>query len=64
MDSAQEVTATHESDTLMLFELPYTAASRLICGVYGNLLAYKYPESGHSVLTENADVSYTVSLRA
>ncbi|HCE2389859.1 TPA: DHH family phosphoesterase [Vibrio parahaemolyticus] len=64
MDAAQAVPATHESDTSKLFELPNTAASRRISGVYGNWLANQNPDSAHAVLTENADGTYTVSLRA
>ncbi|EGQ9245868.1 acetyltransferase [Vibrio parahaemolyticus] len=64
MDAAQAVPATYESDTLKLFELPNTAASRRISGVYGNWLANQNPDSAHAVLTENADATYTVSLRA
>ncbi|MDW2057788.1 DHH family phosphoesterase, partial [Vibrio sp. 506] len=64
MDAAQALPATHESDTLKLFELPNTAASRRISGVYGNWLANQNPDSAHAVLTENADATYTVSLRA
>ncbi|EPN5006013.1 DHH family phosphoesterase [Vibrio parahaemolyticus] len=64
MDAAQAVPAIHESDTLKLFELPNTAASRRISGVYGNWLANQNPDSAHAVLTENADGTYTVSLRA
>ncbi len=64
MDAAQAVPATRESDTLKLFELPNTAASRRISGVYGNWLANQNPDSAHAVLTENADGTYTVSLRA
>ncbi|HCH0719884.1 TPA: DHH family phosphoesterase [Vibrio parahaemolyticus] len=64
MDAAQAVPATYESDTLKLFELPNTAASRRISGVYGNWLANQNPDSAYAVLTENADGTYTVSLRA
>ncbi|MDW1813082.1 DHH family phosphoesterase, partial [Vibrio sp. Vb2362] len=64
MDAALAVPATHESGKLKLFELPNTAASRRISGVYGNWLANQNPDSAHAVLTENADGTYTVSLRA
>ncbi|MGR5234879.1 DHH family phosphoesterase [Vibrio rotiferianus] len=64
MDAAQAVPATHESTKLKLFELPNNAASRRISGVYGNWLANQNPDSAHAVLTENADGTYTVSLRA
>ena len=64
MDAALAVPATHESAKLKLFELPNNAASRRISGVYGNWLANQNPDSAHAVLTENADGTYTVSLRA
>ncbi|MEX3074439.1 DHH family phosphoesterase [Vibrio alginolyticus] len=64
MDAAQAVPARHASEKLKLFELPDNAASRRISGVYGNWLANQNPDSAHAVLTENADGTYTVSLRA
>ncbi|MBS9897428.1 DHH family phosphoesterase [Vibrio alginolyticus] len=64
MEAALAVLAMHESGKLKLFELPNTAASRRISGVYGNWLANQTPDSAHAVLTENADGTYTVSLRA
>ncbi|MGR5237402.1 DHH family phosphoesterase [Vibrio alfacsensis] len=64
MDAAQAVSATHESAKLKLFELPNNAASHRISGVYGNWLANQNPDSAYAVLTENADGTYTVSLRA
>ncbi|OIQ24180.1 DHH family phosphoesterase [uncultured Vibrio sp.] len=64
MDKALAIEAQYRSETLGLFELPNNAASRRISGVYGNLLANQAPDSAHAVLTENADGSYTVSLRA
>ncbi|NOH29043.1 DHH family phosphoesterase [Vibrio mediterranei] len=54
----------HSSETLAVFELPDSAASRRISGVYGNLLANQSPEKAHAVLTRNQDGSFTVSLRA
>ncbi|WGW00053.1 DHH family phosphoesterase [Vibrio sp. YMD68] len=64
MDKALAIDAKYRSETLGLFELPNNAASRRISGVYGNLLANQAPDSAHAVLTENADGTYTVSLRA
>ncbi len=64
MDKALAVKAQYQSDLLAVFELPNSAASRRISGVYGNLLANQSPDSAHAVLTENADGTYTVSLRA
>ncbi|ENK2082409.1 DHH family phosphoesterase [Vibrio alginolyticus] len=64
MEAALAVPAMHKSGKLKLFELPNTAASRRISGVYGNWLANQTPDSAHAVLTENSDGTYTVSLRA
>ncbi|MCG9785268.1 DHHA1 domain-containing protein [Vibrio brasiliensis] len=64
MDKALAIEPRHQSDKLGVFELPDQASSRRISGVYGNLLANQSPDSAHAVLTENADGTYTVSLRA
>ncbi|WP_333005742.1 DHH family phosphoesterase [Vibrio coralliilyticus] len=64
MDKALAVQASHQSDVLGVFELPNHASSRRISGVYGNWLANQTPDRAHAVLSENADGSYTVSLRA
>lgn len=64
MDLALAIDPVHQSAQLGLFELPNSAASRRISGVYGNLLANQNPDSAHAVLTENTDGTYTVSLRA
>lgn len=64
MEQALAVEAQYKSAVLSVFELPNTAASRRISGVYGNLLANQSPDSAHAVLTENSDGTYTVSLRA
>lgn len=64
MDLALAIDPVHQSAQLGLFELPNSAASRRISGVYGNLLANRNPDSAHAVLTENTDGTYTVSLRA
>lgn len=64
MEKALTIEARYQSQWLSVFELPDSAASRRISGVYGNLLANQSPDSAHAVLTENFDGSYTVSLRA
>jgi hypothetical protein len=69
MDLALAIAPRYQSETLSLFELPNSAASRRISGVYGNWLANQAPDVAHAVLTQNstadgAEVSYTVSLRA
>ncbi|MDG3088633.1 DHH family phosphoesterase [Vibrio hannami] len=64
MDLALSVKPMHESDKLKVFELPNSAASRRISGVFGNYLANQTPDSAHAVFTLNKDETYTVSLRA
>ncbi|MCG9684650.1 DHH family phosphoesterase [Vibrio sp. Isolate23] len=64
LDKALAIKASHQSDVLAVFELPNQASSRRISGVYGNWLANQAPNCAHAVLSENADGSYTVSLRA
>ena len=64
MDNALAIEAQHKSEKLRLFELPNEAWARRISGVYGNLLANQSPDSAHGVLTQNADGTYMVSLRA
>lgn len=64
MDNALSIEAQYKSEKLSVFELPNEAWARRISGVYGNLLANKYPNSAHAVLTQNADGTYMVSLRA
>ena len=64
MDNALAIKAQHKSEKLGLFKLPNEAWARRISGVYGNLLANQSPDSAHAVLTQNADGTYMVSLRA
>ncbi len=64
MQAAQSVNAYHDTATLKVYQLPNEAASRRVSGVFGNLLANTNPDSAHAVLTQNADSSFTVSLRA
>tara|TARA_Y100001956_G_scaffold80758_1_gene96623 strand:+ start:3980 stop:4936 length:957 start_codon:yes stop_codon:yes gene_type:complete len=64
MDKALAVEPQYKSEKVAVFELPNEASSRRISGVYGNMLANQSPDSAHAVLTENADGTYTVSLRA
>lgn len=64
LHAAQAVVPKHQSEQLVLIELPDTPASRRISGVLGNLLANQAPTRAHAVLTHNQDKTYTVSLRA
>ncbi|MFT6927424.1 MAG: hypothetical protein ACJAZP_003058 [Psychromonas sp.] len=64
MTEALAIKAKHSSALLSVYLLPNAAWARRIGGVYGNLLANQDPDSAHAVLTENADGSYLLSLRA
>lgn len=64
MDNVLAVSAMYSSDTLSIFELEDSAASRRISGVYGNFLANQNANSAHAVLTKNQDETFVVSLRA
>ncbi|GAK84103.1 hypothetical protein JCM19238_1666 [Vibrio ponticus] len=64
MALAQALTAAYQDDSVALFKLPNSAASRRISGVYGNWLANQSPNRAHLVLSENSQQGYTVSLRA
>jgi len=46
------------------YMMPDEAWSKRISGVFGNELANESPDNAHIVFTENADGTYTVSLRA
>ncbi|WOT06326.1 DHH family phosphoesterase [Shewanella youngdeokensis] len=64
MAQAQAIAARYTGEYLEVFELPDEPWARRISGVYGNMLANLSPSKAHAVLTQNADKSYTVSLRA
>jgi hypothetical protein len=64
MSNAKAVVPCYNSAKLSLIELPSEAWARRISGVYGNLLANQNPSLAHGILTENADSTFTVSLRA
>lgn len=58
------LSASYESETLRVFELPAEAVSYRVSGVYGNLLANQQRHKAHLVLTQLDEVSCSVSLRA
>jgi hypothetical protein len=64
MASAVSVTPTRESDKAAVFILPNEAWARRVSGVYSNDLANASPGRAHAVLTERADGTYLVSVRA
>lgn len=47
----------------LVIELPDTASSRRVSGVYGNDLAQSYPDRAHAILTHKQD-GFVVSVRA
>ena len=64
MASAASVKPTQQTDAIAVFVLPNEAWARRVSGVYSNDLANAAPTRAHAVLTERADGSYLVSVRA
>jgi hypothetical protein len=64
MAAAGAVSPTRESDETALVILPNEAWARRVSGVYSNDLANASPARAHAVLTERADGTYLVSVRA
>ena len=64
MASAATIKPQHESSSAAIFILPNETWARRVSGVYSNDLANTSPERAHAVLTEKADGTYLVSVRA
>jgi single-stranded DNA-specific DHH superfamily exonuclease len=64
MAAAAAVKGTLESEKTGVFILPNEAWARRVSGVYSNDLANAFPGRAHAVLTERADGTYLVSVRA
>jgi len=64
MASAGSVKPTRETEKTAVFILPNQAWARRVSGVYSNDLANASPARAHAVLTERADGTYLVSVRA
>ncbi|WEM41565.1 DHH family phosphoesterase [Photobacterium sp. DA100] len=64
MNNAQALEPIANGSTSAAFVMPNEAWSKRISGVFGNELANKSPDKAHIVFTENADGTFTVSLRA
>lgn len=64
MASAASVKPTQETERVAVFILPNQAWARRVSGVYSNDLANASPARAHAVLTERADDTYLVSVRA
>ncbi len=64
MAAARGIVPTRECDSTAVFILPDEPWARRVSGVYSNDLANEFPARGHAVLTERADGTYLVSVRA
>ena len=64
MAAAAAVKPKRETETTAVIVLPNEAWARRVSGVYSNDLANASPGRAHAVLTERADGTYLVSVRA
>ncbi|CAK8721864.1 Acetyltransferase [Candidatus Electrothrix laxa] len=64
MEQAMSFTPMHQDSSGRVYQLPAEAWSRRVAGVYSNTLARQKPELAHALLTENADRSLRISVRA
>lgn len=64
MASASSLAPIRETSTAAIFMLPNEQWARRVSGVYGNDLANQSPCRAHAVITEKADDTYQVSVRA
>jgi single-stranded DNA-specific DHH superfamily exonuclease len=64
MEQAMSFSPMHQDSSGRVFQLPAQAWSRRVAGVYSNTLARQKPELAHALLTENADQSLRISVRA
>ncbi|MCZ6807532.1 MAG: DHH family phosphoesterase [Deltaproteobacteria bacterium] len=64
MASAAVVKPVRASEKTAVFILPNEPWARRVSGVYSNDLANAFPARAHAVLTERADGTYLVSVRA
>jgi hypothetical protein len=63
-ERARAIAPLHRAAGATVLRLPAEAWSRRVHGIIANELATRDPECAHAVLTENADGSYLVSVRA
>ena len=64
MAAATSLSPTHADDVSAMFILPDQAWARRVSGVFSNQLANLEPARAHAVLTERADGTFLVSVRA
>lgn len=62
--AAEATKPVHTDDRIAVFVLPDVAWARRVSGVYSNTLTNRHPDRAHAVLTEKADGSFLVSVRA
>ncbi|MCW5211678.1 acetyltransferase [Desulfobulbus sp. TB] len=64
MEQALSFKPLYQDAAGRIYQLPAQAWSRRVAGVYSNTLARQKPELAHALLTENADHSFRISVRA
>ncbi len=64
MAAAAAADVAYESASVAVFSLPDEKWARRVSGVYGNQLAKDHPSRAHAVLTDRADGTLLVSVRA
>ena len=64
MEKTESVDCIFSNDKCAAFLLPNEKWARRVSGVYGNLLANKYPNRAHAVITKKKDGFYLISVRA
>lgn len=64
LDAASQFATQLPADTGGVVVLPDTVWSRRVRGIYANALAHAAPARAHALLVQNANGSYTVSVRA
>lgn len=64
MGAAAAVKPVSEKAHAAVFMLPDEAWARRVSGVYSNDLANQYPDRGHAIITERANGTYLISVRA
>jgi len=62
--AAHAVSPSHENESAAVFALPDEPWARRVSGVFGNDLAKHAPVRAHAILTERADGTILVSVRA
>jgi len=64
MAAAEAITPDYQTDNVAVFHFPNKPWARRVSGVFSNDLVNAYPDRAHAVLTESANDTYLVSVRA